>query len=149
MRARHGRKSVTAIHKANIMKLSDGLFLDSARGVAREFTDIAYDEKDHRRRLHASGDEPDAVRRAACCRICTATSSRICARDWWAASVWSARPISEPRSRVFEAVHGSAPDIAGQNIANPTALLLSAVLMLRHIGEATRRRASCPRWDAC
>ena len=59
----------------------------------------------------------------------------LCAPAWSAGSASSARRISAPTSRVFEAVHGSAPDIAGKDIANPTALLLSAVLMLQHIDE--------------
>jgi isocitrate dehydrogenase (NAD+) len=99
---RHRRRRVTAIHKANIMKMSDGLFLDSIRAVAKEFPDIAYDER---------------IIDAACMQLVLAPErfDAACA--------------------VFEAVHGSAPDIAGKGIANPTALLLSAVLMLQHIGE--------------
>ena len=106
----------------------------SAR-VARELHRHHVRREDRRRRVHAARDEPGAVRRAGACRTSTATSCRICAPAWSAASASSARRTSAPRSAVFEAVHGSAPDIAGKNIANPTALLLSAVMMLRHIDE--------------
>ena len=91
---------------------------------------------DRRRRLHESRDEAGKVRRAAAARTCTATSCRICAPAWSADSAPSARRTSAETIGVFEAVHGSAPDIAGKNIANPTALLRSALLMLHHIGES-------------
>src|SRR6476659_8900190 len=131
---RHGRKKVTAIHKANIMKLSDGLFLESVRAVAGQFADIAYDEK---------------IIDAACMHLVMNPTqfdvlllpnlygdivSDLCAGLVGGLGVVGAANLGEAIG-VFEAVHGSAPDIAGQNIANPTALLLSAVLMLRHIGE--------------
>ena len=131
---RHGRKKVTAIHKANIMKLSDGLFLESVRAVARQFPDIAYDEK---------------IIDAACMHLVLNPTqfdvlvlpnlygdivSDLCAGLVGGLGVVGAANLGAEIG-VFEAVHGSAPDIAGQDIANPTALLLSAVLMLRHIGE--------------
>jgi len=132
---KHGRTRVTAIHKANIMKLSDGLFLDCARRVAREHTDIKYEER---------------IVDAACMHLVVDPSrfdvlllpnlygdivSDLCAGLVGGLGVVGAANIGADAS-VFEAVHGSAPDIAGQQVANPTALLLSAVLMLRHIGEA-------------
>jgi isocitrate dehydrogenase (NAD+) len=131
---RHGRKKVTAIHKANIMKLGDGLFLDSVRAVAREFPAIAYDEK---------------IVDAACMHLVLNPSqfdvlvmpnlygdivSDLCAGLVGGLGVVGAANLGTEIG-VFEAVHGSAPDIAGKNYANPTALLLSAVLMLRHIDE--------------
>src|SRR4029079_6462559 len=132
---RHGRKKVTAIHKANIMKLSDGLFLESVRAVAGEFADIAYDEK---------------IIDAACMHLWVnqrhfallvlpnlygVIVSDLCAGLVGGLGVVGAANLGTEIG-VFEAVPGSAPDIAGKNLANPTALLLSAVLMLRHIEEA-------------
>jgi len=132
--ARHGRRRVTAIHKANIMKLGDGLFLESARAIRKEFPDIGYDEK---------------IVDAACMHLVMNPSqfdvlvmpnlygdivSDLCAGLVGGLGVVGAANLGA-FAAVFEAVHGSAPDIAGKQIANPTGLLLSAVLMLRHIGE--------------
>ena len=133
---RHGRKRVTAIHKANIMKLSDGLFLECVRRAAREYTDISYDER---------------IVDAACMHLVMQPSqfdvlvlpnlygdivSDLCAGLVGGLGVVGAANLGTDFA-VFEAVHGSAPDIAGKGLANPTALLLSAVLMLRHIEEGT------------
>ena len=131
---RHGRKKVTAIHKANIMKLSDGLFLDCAREVSRQYPDIQYDEKIVDADVHAAGAEPVAVRRAGAgepVRRHRVGSLRRPGRR----ARRRRRGESRAEIAVFEAVHGSAPDIAGKQLANPTALLLSAMLMLRHIDE--------------
>ena len=132
---KHGRTRVTAIHKANIMKLSDGLFLDCTRRVAREHSDIKYDER---------------IVDAACMHLVVDPSrfdvlllpnlygdivSDLCAGLVGGLGVVGAANLGLDAA-VFEAVHGSAPDIAGQHVANPTALLLSAILMLQHIGEA-------------
>ena len=131
---RHQRNRVTAIHKANIMKLGDGLFLESTRRVARDFPQIAYDEK---------------IVDAACMHLVMNPSqfdvlvmpnlygdivSDLCAGLVGGLGVVGAANLGVEFA-VFEAVHGSAPDIAGKNLANPTALLLSAVLMLKHIDE--------------
>lgn len=129
-----GRRRVTAVHKANIMKLGDGLFLESVRAVAREFRDIAYDER---------------IVDAACMHLVMAPErfdvlllpnlygdivSDLCAGLVGGLGVVPGANLGA-RAAMFEAVHGSAPDIAGQGIANPTALLLSALMLLRHIGE--------------
>src|SRR5204863_8315508 len=131
---RNSRRKVTSIHKANIMKLSDGLFLESVRGVAREYTDITYDER---------------IVDAACMQLVMSPGqfdvlvlpnlygdivSDLCAGLVGGLGVVPAANLGTEVG-VFEAVHGSAPDIAGQNVANPMALLLSALLMLQHIGE--------------
>ena len=131
---KHQRKKVTAIHKANIMKLSDGLFLECTRAVARDFPSINYDEK---------------IVDAACMHLVLAPEkfdvlvmpnlygdivSDLCAGLVGGLGVVGAANLGT-EAAVFEAVHGSAPDIAGKNIANPTALLLSAVMMLRHLHE--------------
>jgi isocitrate dehydrogenase (NAD+) len=132
---RHGRKKVTAIHKANIMKMSDGLFIECARRIAREYTDIQYDER---------------IVDAACMQLVMVPTqfdvmllpnlygdivSDLCAGLVGGLGVVGAANLGTEIG-VFEAVHGSAPDIAGKNLANPTALLLSAVMMLRHIDES-------------
>jgi isocitrate dehydrogenase (NAD+) len=131
---RHGRRRVTAVHKANIMKLGDGLFLRSVKAVAEGYPDITCD---------------DRIVDAACMQLVMNPArfdvlllpnlygdivSDLCAGLVGGLGVVPGANLGTDIG-VFEAVHGSAPDIAGQNVANPTALLLSAVLMLRHIGE--------------
>ena len=103
--------------------------------------------RSHRRRgLHAAGDAPRARSTCCCCPTSTATSSRTCAPGWSAGWAWCRRPTwATDGVGVFEAVHGTAPDIAGKNMANPTALLLSAVLMLRHLKRTPWPTASCRR----
>jgi isocitrate dehydrogenase (NAD+) len=133
---RHGRKKVTAVHKANILKLGDGMFLESIRRVARAYEDIQYDEK---------------IVDAACMHLVLNPGqfdvlllpnlygdivSDLCAGLVGGLGVVGAANLGSDIA-VFEAVHGSAPDIAGRQIANPTALLLSAIMMLRHVGEDT------------
>jgi len=130
---KHGRKRVTAIHKANIMKLSDGLFLDCFRRVATEYPDVAAD---------------DRIVDAACMRLVMNPETfdvlllenlyGDIVSDLAAGLVGGLGLVPGANlgkdAAVFEAVHGTAPDIAGQGRANPTALLMSAVLMLRHLG---------------
>ena len=137
----HGRKRITAVHKANIMKLSDGLFLDCCREVAEELPGHHLRRDDRGQLLHAARAGPDALRHRCCSRTCTATSSPTSARGSSAAWAWPPAPTSARRRRVFEAVHGTAPDIAGKNMANPMALILSAAMMLDHIGEHDAARA--------
>jgi len=131
---KHGRKRVTAVHKANIMKLGDGLFLSSVRAIAAEYPDITAD---------------DRIVDAACMHLVMNPTqfdvlllpnlygdivSDLCAGLVGGLGVVPAANLGTEVG-VFEAVHGSAPDIAGQNVANPMALLFSALLMLRHIDE--------------
>jgi len=137
---REGRRRVTAIHKANIMKLSDGLFLDCFRRVAEEYPDIQADER---------------LVDAACMRLVMSPESfdmlllenlyGDIVSDLTAGLVGGLGLVPGAnlgaRAAIFEAVHGSAPDIAGKDRANPTALLASAILMLRHLdlpGHARR-----------
>jgi isocitrate dehydrogenase (NAD+) len=129
---RHGRRRVTAIHKANIMKLSDGLFLDCFRRVAEDYPDVAAD---------------DRIVDAACMRLVMnpETFDMLLLENLYgdivsdlAAGLVGGLGLVPganigPEVAIFEAVHGTAPDIAGQDKANPTALLMSAVLMLRHL----------------
>ena len=128
----HGRRRVTAVHKANIMKLSDGLFLDCFRRVAENYPDIVAD---------------DRIVDAACMRLVMNPESfdvlllenlyGDIVSDLAAGLVGGLGVVPGANLgtdvAVFEAVHGTAPDIAGQDRANPTALLLSAILMLRHL----------------
>jgi isocitrate dehydrogenase (NAD+) len=131
---RHGRKKVTAIHKANIMKLSDGLFLDCAREVSRRFPDIQYDEKIVDATCMQLVLNPSAFDVLLLENLYGDIVSDLCAGLVGGLGVVGAANLGLEIA-VFEAVHGSAPDIAGKMLANPTALLLSAILMLRHIDE--------------
>ena len=138
--ARHnGRTSVTAIHKANIMKLSDGLFLKCARKVAEEYKDIRYDEQ---------------IVDAACMRLVTNPGSfdvlllenlygdivsDLCAGLVGGLGVVPGANYGE-RGAIFEAVHGTAPDIAGKNSANPVAAILSGAMLAAYLGNADAAR---------
>jgi isocitrate dehydrogenase (NAD+) len=131
---RHGRKRVTAIHKANIMKQSDGLFIDCARRVARDYTDIVYDERIVDAACMHLVMKPEQFDVLLLPNLYGDIVSDLCAGLVGGLGVVGAANFGL-ECAVFEAVHGSAPDIAGKNLANPTALLLSAVMMLRHIDE--------------
>ena len=133
---RHGRRKVTAIHKANIMKLSDGLFLSSVRAVAKDYSDIAYDEKIIDAACMHLVMNPGQFDVLVLPNLYGDIVSDLCAGLVGGLGVVGAANLGSEIA-VFEAVHGSAPDIAGKNIANPTALLLSAVLMLRHINQGS------------
>jgi len=130
----NGRRRVTAIHKANIMKMSDGLFLESVRSVAKDFPGIAYDERIIDAACMRLVMQPETFDVLVLPNLYGDIVSDLCAGLVGGLGVVGAANMGEDCA-VFEAVHGSAPDIAGKGIANPTALLLSAVLMLRHIGE--------------
>jgi len=133
---KHGRKKVTSIHKANIMKLSDGLFIDSVRRVARDYIDITYDERIVDAACMQLVMHPEQFDVLVLPNLYGDIVSDLCAGLVGGLGVVGAANLGSEIG-VFEAVHGSAPDIAGKHLANPTALLLSAVLMLRHIDEAT------------
>ena len=142
---KHGRKRVTAVHKANIMKMSDGLFLKCVRKTAERYPEILCD---------------DRIVDAACMHLVINPAqfdvllmpnlygdivSDLCAGLVGGLGVVPAANLGTEIG-VFEAVHGSAPDIAGKGLANPTALLRSAAMMLEHIGQRVpaRRRTPCP-----
>ena len=133
----NGRKKVTAVHKANIMKHTDGLFLQVAREVADEYADKGIEFE-------------DAIVDAACMRLVMNPTqfdvmvmpnlygdilSDVCAGLVGGLGLAPGANIGENEA-VFEPVHGSAPRRAGQGIANPTALILTATMMLKHLGEA-------------
>jgi isocitrate dehydrogenase (NAD+) len=131
---KHGRKRVTAIHKANIMKMGDGLFLKSVRTIASRYPDIVCDERIVDAVCMHLVMNPTQFDILLLPNLYGDIVSDLCAGLVGGLGVVPAANLGTDIG-VFEAVHGSAPDIAGKNLANPTALLLSSVLMLQHIGE--------------
>jgi isocitrate dehydrogenase (NAD+) len=131
---KHGRKKVTSIHKANIMKLSDGLFIECVRRAAREYIDIKYEERIVDAACMQLVMHPEQFDVLVLPNLYGDIVSDLCAGLVGGLGVVGAANLGSEIG-VFEAVHGSAPDIAGKHLANPTALLLSAVMMLRHIDE--------------
>jgi isocitrate dehydrogenase (NAD+) len=131
------RKRVTAIHKANIMKLSDGLFLESTRKVSREHTDVAYEERIVDAACMHLVMHPEKFDVLLLPNLYGDIVSDLCAGLVGGLGVVPGANLGEDAA-VFEAVHGSAPDIADKNLANPTALLLSGLMLLEHIGERER-----------
>jgi isocitrate dehydrogenase (NAD+) len=136
---RMGRTRVTAIHKANIMKMGDGLFIRSARSVAAEYPAIAYDEQIVDAACMNLVMKPEAFDVLLLPNLYGDIVSDLCAGLVGGLGTVGAANLGT-EAAVFEAVHGSAPDIAGKNLANPTALLRSALMMLEHIGEAAAAR---------
>ena len=129
-----GRKKVTCVHKANIMKLSDGLFLDCFRKLAERYPEIEADDKIVNNACMQLVMRPEQFDIMLLENLYGDIVSDLCAGLIGGLGLVPGANIGE-RGAVFEAVHSSAPDIAGQGIANPTALLQSGLLMLRHIGE--------------
>jgi isocitrate dehydrogenase (NAD+) len=144
---REDRTKVTAIHKANIMKLGDGLFLDSIRAVSRKYPQVPYDEKIVDAACMHLVMRPEQFDVLVLPNLYGDIVSDLCAGLVGGLGVVPGANLGNDAA-VFEAVHGSAPDIADQNVANPTALLLSGIMMLRHIGEtdaAVRVKAALDR----
>jgi isocitrate dehydrogenase (NAD+) len=131
---RHGRARVTAVHKANIMKLGDGLFLRSVQDVAAHYPDIKSDDRIVDNACMQLVVNPSQFDVLLLPNLYGDIVSDLCAGLVGGLGVVPGANLGTEIG-VFEAVHGSAPDIAGKGVANPTALLLSALLMLRHIGE--------------
>jgi isocitrate dehydrogenase (NAD+) len=130
----HGRKKVTAIHKANIMKKSDGLFLEEARKAAAKYSEVKYDELIVDNACMQLVQQPGKFDVIVTENLYGDIISDLCAGLVGGLGVVPG--INEGQEfTIFEAVHGSAPDIAGKNIANPLALILSTVEMLKHLGE--------------
>ncbi len=132
----NGRKQVTAVHKANIMKLGDGMFLRCSREVAKQYPEIEY------RELIVDNASMQLVMRPEQFDVLLMPNlygdivSDLAAGLVGGLGIVPGANMGEKHA-VFEAVHGSAPDIAGKGIANPTALMLSSVMMLQHLGERT------------
>ena len=131
---REGRKKVTCVHKANIMKLSDGLFLDCFRKIAAEYPEIEAEDKIVDNACMQLVMRPEQFDVMLLENLYGDIVSDLCAGLIGGLGLVPGANIGE-LGAVFEAVHGSAPDIAGQGVANPTALLQSAILMLRYLGE--------------
>jgi len=136
---KHGRKKIHAIHKANIMKLSDGLFLTSTRAVAEKYPDIEYKELIIDNACMQVVLDPQQFDMLLLTNLYGDIMSDLAAGLVGGLGVVPSGNIGESVA-IFEAVHGTAPDIAGKGIANPTALLMSGIMMLDHIGEMDAAR---------
>jgi isocitrate dehydrogenase (NAD+) len=131
----NSRKKVHCIHKANIMKMSDGLFLRCSRNVAKEYPEITYGEHIVDNTCMQLVMNPYQYDMLLLENLYGDIVSDLCAGLVGGLGLVPGANFGH-ECAIFEAVHGSAPDIAGKNIANPTAVVRSALLMLRHIGEA-------------
>jgi len=138
-----GRKKVTVMHKANIMKMTDGMFIRCARAVREEegFTDVDYDEVIIDAGCMRLVQDPTQFDVLLLENLYGDVLSDLCAGFVGGLGVIPGANIGNDYA-VFEAVHGSAPDIAGKGVANPLALLMSGVMMLNHIAD-TRADESC------
>jgi len=132
---REGRKRVTIVHKANIMKLSDGLFLESVRSVARDYPEIVCDDRIVDALCMNLVQTPEQFDVLVLPNLYGDIVSDLVAGLVGGLGVAPGANIGETYA-VFEAAHGSAPEIAGQNIANPLAMLISGVEMLQYLGFA-------------
>jgi isocitrate dehydrogenase (NAD+) len=138
---RNGRSKVTAVHKANIMKLSDGLFLESCQQVAAEYTGrVGFEDRIVDNMCMQLVQKPELYDVLVCPNLYGDIVSDLAAGLVGGLGVAPGANIGE-KAAVFEPVHGSAPKYAGQNKANPTALILSGALMLRHLGETDAAEA--------
>ena len=130
----HGRDHVTLAHKANILKKTSGLFLDIGREVAAEYPEIGFDDSIIDNLCMQLVTRPEAYDCIVSTNLFGDILSDLTAGLVGGLGVTPGANIGDELA-VFEAVHGSAPDIAGQNIANPTAMIRTAAMMLQHIGE--------------
>jgi isocitrate dehydrogenase (NAD+) len=133
----HGRKNIAAVHKANIMKLTDGLFLRTCADVAREYPEITFRDVIIDNCCMQLVMRPEQFDVIVTENLYGDILSDLCAGLVGGLGVVPGANIGK-NAAIFEPVHGSAPDIAGQNKANPTALLQSAIMMLQHLGEHDR-----------
>ena len=131
---RVGRKKIHAIHKANIMKLSDGLFIRCSRNISKDYPEITYGEHIVDNTCMQLVTNPYQYDMLLLENLYGDIVSDLCAAFVGGLGLVPGANYGH-ECAIFEAVHGSAPDIAGKNLANPTALLRSGVLMLRHFGE--------------
>lgn len=130
----NGRKKVTAVHKANIMKFSDGLWLDVARNVAKEYSDIEFEDRIVDNMCMQLVQKPELYDMLVLPNLYGDVLSDLAAGLVGGLGVAPGANIG-PNGAVFEATHGSAPKYKGLNKVNPTALILSGMLMLKHLGE--------------
>jgi isocitrate dehydrogenase (NAD+) len=136
---REGRKKIHAIHKANIMKLSDGLFLKSVRAVAEKYPEIEYKELIVDNACMQMVLKPEQYDVLLLPNLYGDVMSDLAAGLVGGLGVVPSGNIGD-QAAMFEAVHGTAPDIAGKGLANPTALLMSSIMMLDHLGERSAAR---------
>jgi isocitrate dehydrogenase (NAD+) len=136
---KEGRKKIHAIHKANIMKLSDGLFLKSIRAVAAEFPEIEYQEMIVDNACMQAVLNPQQFDVLLLPNLYGDVMSDLAAGLVGGLGVVPSGNIGD-NGAIFEAVHGTAPDIEGKGLANPTALLMSSILMLHYLGERSAAR---------
>src|SRR6266498_2309258 len=136
----NNRRKVTAVHKANIMRLSDGLFLSTAHEVAKEYHDIQYEDRIVDNMCMQLVQKPELYDVLVLLHLYGDIISDLSAGLIGGLGVAPGANIGT-EAAVFEPVHGSAPKYAGQNKANPTALILSGALMLRHLGETDAAEA--------
>lgn len=140
---RHGRKKVTLVHKANILKMSNGLFLDTGKEVAKRYPDIQFDDMIVDATAMKLVIQPERFDVIVTMNLFGDILSDLTAGLIGGLGVAPAANIGDSGCAMFEAVHGTAPDIAGRGIANPTGLMLSAAMMLDHLDQrdaATRLR---------
>jgi len=131
-----GRKKVTSVHKANIMKFSDGLWLEVSRKVAKKYPDIEFEDRIVDNMCMQLIQKPELYDVIVLPNLYGDILSDLCAGLVGGLGVAPGANIGE-KAAIFEATHGSAPKYKGQNKVNPTALILSGVMMLRHIGKMT------------
>ncbi len=131
---KRGRKKVTAVHKANIMKFSDGVFLEAAKEVAREYPDIEFEDRIVDNMCMQLVQKPEVYDVLVCPNLYGDILSDLCAGLVGGLGITPSMNVGEGIA-VFEPVHGSAPKYAGMNKANPTAAILCGALMLEHLGE--------------
>ena len=134
---KHGRKKIAAIHKANIMKLSDGLFLECVRNIAQLYPDITYEEMIVDNTCMQMVLDPQQFDVMLLENLYGDIVSDLGAGLVGGLGLVPGANLGD-NCAIFEPVHGSAPKIAGKNMANPTAMLLSAVLMFQHLGETEK-----------
>jgi isocitrate dehydrogenase (NAD+) len=132
---RERRKRVTLVHKANILKFSNGLFLDVGRKVAGEFSDIAFDDMIVDATALKLVTDPARFDVIVTMNLFGDILSDLCAGLVGGLGVAPGANLGK-EAAIFEAVHGTAPDIAGKGLANPSALMLAAVMLLEHVGQS-------------
>ena len=132
---KHGRKKVTLVHKANILKMSNGLFLDTGKEIAKKYPDIAFDDMIVDATAMKLVTQPERFDVIVTMNLFGDILSDLTAGLIGGLGVAPASNIGNDNYAMFEAVHGTAPDIAGKGIANPTALMLSAAMLLDHVDQ--------------
>jgi isocitrate dehydrogenase (NAD+) len=131
---------VTLVHKANILKLSNGLFLDTGREIAKQYPGVVFDDLIVDATAMKLVIAPERFDVIVTMNLFGDILSDLCAGLVGGLGVAPGANIGDDGVAIFEAVHGTAPDIAGKGIANPTALMLSAAMLLEHVGQGDAAR---------